>query len=413
MLVPRRKIGYKAVIIALLVALAVHFELLLSDILPNMYDFWTSLFPRVKVEDTTEVTLVSVSQRDWEENRQVQTQVKVEEEQKEEQEKVTEEEKKEKDKDLDGQVVDVAPTPDNRRPDDARFLSEHNTRVEKESVSRQQRKDYGVAQPRPTVAQYQRRRAAEQQAEAGDAEVTVHMKKQGQRQTKSQEKAFAFEYPDIKKRQSLQLKLDLDMGQLPMYSASEEIRGNSERLRMIQGKFSEQEQAEQGEEGEDKQNVAMLGRQSLEHLDMVTGAPANDYIKDVPKGEETLLNSKEFRYATFFNRVKRGVSDHWNPGEVYLRHDPYGNIYGVKDRYTVLNVVLDSDGDLSDVTVARSSGVGFLDDEAVHAFQLASPFPNPPQGLLENDGLIRFQFGFFFEIGDRPKIRAFRFRRYP
>ena len=96
-----------------------------------------------------------------------------------------------------------------------------------------------------------------------------------------------------------------------------------------------------------------------------------------------------------------------------MRHDPYGNIYGVKDRYTVLNVVLDSDGELSDVTVARSSGVGFLDDEAVHAFQLASPFPNPPHGLLETDGSIRFQFGFFFEIGDRPKIRAFRFRRYP
>lgn len=413
MLVPKRKIGYKAIIFALLVALAVHFELLLSDILPNMYDFWTSLFPRVKVEDTTEVTLVSLAQRDWEENRQVQTQVKVEEEKTQEEEKVAEEEKKEKDKDLDGQVVDVAPTPDDRRPDDARFLSEHNTRVEKESVSRNQRKDYGVAQPRPTVAQYQRKRASEQKVETGDAEVTVYKKKQGQRQTKSKERAFAFEYPDIKKRQSLQLKLDLDMGQLPMYSASEEVQGNSQRLRMIQGKFAEQEKGEQGEEGKDKQNVALLGRQSLEQLDMVSGAPSNDYIKDVPKGEETMLNSKEFRYATFFNRVKRGVSDHWNPGEVYLRHDPYGNIYGVKDRYTVLTVVLDSDGGLSDVSVAHSSGVGFLDDEAVHAFQLASPFPNPPQGLLENDGLIRFQFGFFFEIGDRPKIRAFRFRRYP
>ena len=413
MLVEKRKIGYKAIIVALLVALGVHFELLLSDILPNMYDFWTKLFPRVKVEDTTEVTLVSLSEREWEENRQVQTQVKVEEEKAEEEELVAEEEKEEKDKDLKGQVVDLAPTPDNRKPEDARFLSENNTRVEKESVSRHQRKDYGVAQPRPTVAQFQRRRAAEQQAETGDAETTVYMKKRGQRQTKSKEQAFAFEYPDIKKRQSLQLKLDLDMGQLPMYSASEEIRGNSERLRMIDGKFSEQEKGEQGEEGEDKQNVALLGRQSLEHLDMVTGAPSNDYIKDVPKGEETLLNSKEFRYATFFNRVKRGVSDHWNPGEVYLRHDPYGNIYGVKDRYTVLNVVLNSEGGLSDVSVAHSSGVGFLDDEAVHAFQLASPFPNPPQGLLENDGLIRFQFGFFFEIGDRPKIRAFRFRRYP
>lgn len=412
MMIPRRKKGYKILVVALLVALAVHFELLLSDVLPNMYEFWNSLFPRVKVEDATKVTLVSMSPRDWEENRQVQTKVEVEEQPAEE-EQVAEEEKEEKAKDLKGQVVDVAPTPDKRRPDNAKFLSEHNTRVEKESVSRHQRKDYGVAQPRPTVADFQRRRASEQKQETGDAETTILMKKQGQRQTKSKELAFAMEFPDIKKRQSLQLKLDLDMGRLPMYAASDEIQGNSDRLRLIQGKFAEQEQGEAGEEGQDEQNVALFGRPALKHLDMVTGAPSNDYLRDVPKGEETLLNSKEFRYATFFNRVKRGVSDHWSPGEVYLRHDPYGNIYGVKDRYTVLNVVLDSEGDLSDVTVARSSGVGFLDDEAVHAFQLASPFPNPPHGLLETDGSIRFQFGFFFEIGDRPKIRAFRFRRYP
>jgi TonB family protein len=413
MLVPKRRIGVKTLVIALLVALAVHFELLLSDILPNMYDFWTHLFPRTKIEEATEVTLVSVSRDRWEENRLVQPNVEVEEKQAEEEALAEEEQEKEKEDKLKGQVVDVAPTPDNKPPEDAKFLSEHNTRVEKESVSRYQRKDYGVAQPRPTVAEYQRRSPSKETKATGDAEVTLLMKKEGQRQTKSKERAFAFEIPDFKKRQSLKLKLDLDMGQLPRYSASDEIQGNSERLRMIQGKFAEQEKGEAGEEGKDKQNVAMLGRPSLKHLDMVTGAPSNDHIRDVPKGEETLLNSKEFRYATFFNRVKRGVSDHWNPGEVYLRHDPYGNIYGVKDRYTVLNVVLDSEGKLSDVSVARSSGVGFLDDEAISAFQLASPFPNPPHGLLENDGLIRFQFGFFFEIGDRPKIRAFRFRRYP
>lgn len=412
MLVPQHKRGYKVLVFALAVALAVHLQLLLSDILPNMYDFWTNRFPRARMDDATEVTLVSLTQRDWEENRRVQTKVEVEK-QKPEEEQVAEEKKEEKDRDLKGQVVDVAPTPDNRRPEKAKYLSEHNTRVEKESVSRHQRKDYGVAQPRPTVAEFQRRRSSEQKDQTGDAETTVLMKKQGQRQTKSSEQALAFEYPDMKKRQSLRLKLDLDLGRLPRYSASDEIQGNSDRLRMIPGRFSEQERGEAGQEGRDQQNVALLGRQSLEHLDMVTGAPANDYLKDLPKGEETLLNSKEFRYATFFNRVKRGVSDQWNPGEVYLRHDPYGNIYGVKDRYTVLNVVLNSEGQLSDVTVARSSGVGFLDDEAVHAFQLASPFPNPPEGLQEDDGSIRFQFGFFFEIGDRPKIRAFRFRRYP
>jgi TonB family protein len=210
----------------------------------------------------------------------------------------------------------------------------------------------------------------------------------------------------------MKLKLDLDVGKMATYEASEEVRGNSDRMRLQFGK-KRSEEGESGDEGEDRQNVAMLGRPSMDYMDMVTGAPPNDYVKDVPKGESTLLNSREFKYATFFHRVRRGVSDHWNPGDVYLRRDPYGNIYGVKDRYTVLNVVLDNQGELTDVSVVRSSGVGFLDDEAVSAFKGASPFPNPPQGLQEDDGSIRFQFGFYFEIGERPKMRGFQFRRYP
>ena len=46
----------------------------------------------------------------------------------------------------------------------------------------------------------------------------------------------------------------------------------------------------------------------------------------------------------------------------------------------------------------KSSGVEFLDDEAVAAFERAQPFPNPPPGLVDH-GEVHFTFGFFLEPG--------------
>ncbi|MND02698.1 hypothetical protein D3C83_221770 [compost metagenome] len=40
-----------------------------------------------------------------------------------------------------------------------------------------------------------------------------------------------------------------------------------------------------------------------------------------------------------------------------------------------------------------------LDDEAIRAFEVAMPFPNPPQALFDGDDNVTFDFGFHFEIG--------------
>src|SRR5438445_1824625 len=92
------------------------------------------------------------------------------------------------------------------------------------------------------------------------------------------------------------------------------------------------------------------------------GSGSMDYLKDVDDGESTALNSKKWAHAAFFNRVKRQVADQWHPEVVYVRHDPSGNVYGVKDRVTVLRVHLKPDGKLAAWTVLQSSGVDFLDD---------------------------------------------------
>jgi TonB family protein len=135
-----------------------------------------------------------------------------------------------------------------------------------------------------------------------------------------------------------------------------------------------------------------------------------DYLEDVVDGDATTVNTAGWEYASFFNRVKSKVERFWKPGAEYRQRDPYGNIYGLKDRVTVLLVVLFPDGRLKKLYVMDSSGAPFLDDEAYEAVDQAAPFPNVPKGLRgKRDGLVKFTFHFVVEVGEAPIVRM---RRY-
>jgi TonB family protein len=146
-----------------------------------------------------------------------------------------------------------------------------------------------------------------------------------------------------------------------------------------------------------------------EQLAHVIGGGTQDALQDVDEGEETALNSKKWRFATFFNRVKRQVAEHWHPEEAYRRRDPTGAIYGRTNRYTELRIQLKPDGHLANVGVGLPCGLEFLDDEAISAFKEAQPFPNPPRQLLERNGVITFHFGFLYDLNGPPQMRWFKY----
>ncbi|HWM84752.1 MAG TPA: energy transducer TonB, partial [Kofleriaceae bacterium] len=147
-------------------------------------------------------------------------------------------------------------------------------------------------------------------------------------------------------------------------------------------------------------------------LERAVGGGSVDHIEDAEGGDFTALNSRKWKYATFFNRMKRQVAQNWHPDQVYIRRDPTGNIYGTRDRLTILSVSLKPNGSVAKIYVAKQSGVDFLDDEAVRAFREAQPFPNPPGGLVDaRSNLITFSFGFHFGIGgDRSRWKVFRYQ---
>ncbi len=305
-----------------------------------------------------------------------------------------------------GRVVDVAPGNGVKPDDDARFLAERNNRVDKETLSRDRTLNYRNAAPRPSTTLRPNAGAGHDEVEK---DVVAGNGGQGADNAppKSVEKKGSLELPSQQKRDRLALRLDGQGGEYRNQAESDELIGNSQRLRIQQG----------GPNGDDSTaSAGRAGTQALRTLtpsstvlDKIAGAPASDMtpLDDVEEGAGTYLNTREWKFSSFFNRVKQTVGMHWDPNSAVRQRDPTGEIFLYKDRYTVLSVVLDQKGGLKTVAVDKSSGVDFLDSEAVAAFRRSQPFPNPPPGLQNADGEIRFGFGFYLET-NRAGLRLFR-----
>ena len=116
----------------------------------------------------------------------------------------------------------------------------------------------------------------------------------------------------------------------------------------------------------------------------LAGAPQNDLL-DEERADQVNLNTKEFLYASYLNGIRRQVNFYWNQN---LDNLPRSVIL-VRPRYTTrVEAVLDAYGGLEHIEVVGDSGSGELDEAVASAFRLASPYPNPPEGLIEPDGRV-------------------------
>ncbi|KFE62066.1 putative TolA protein [Hyalangium minutum] len=318
-------------------------------------------------------------------------------------------EKKEEKKDEkkpDGQVVDVAKGNEQKAPD-AKYLAEHDNKVDKETKAREQTPFYRNAMPQRTAPQSRDgagREQIEQPKMAGNNGVG-----QDDRPMSPQDHKPSFEIPDAHRKQEIAMKTDPDSGgpgkQVQNRNESDEVKGNSKRLNIQPGSGAGELEGSSGRMG--SPGLATL-MPSQAVMDKIIGSAPNDHLQDAEEGDGTFLNTREWKYASFFNRVKQNVGMHWDPNVQLRRRDPTGGIYSGKDRYTLLNVTLDQKGMVQDIRVEKSSGLDFLDMEAIASFQRAQPFPNPPAGLLDSDATVRFSFGFFLEMGGGPRMRLFR-----
>lgn len=149
-----------------------------------------------------------------------------------------------------------------------------------------------------------------------------------------------------------------------------------------------------------------------------SGGPAsqtNDHLKDTAPSLETLLNTREFVYYTYYQRIRTQIRQFWEPSiraKVKKIFAQGRSIASEKDHITRVVIILDKDGNLMRVQVVGESGLKDLDDAAVEAFRAAEPFPNPPKGIVERDGTIKINWDFILEASLRdPQIHSQRYAR--
>ena len=91
------------------------------------------------------------------------------------------------------------------------------------------------------------------------------------------------------------------------------------------------------------------------------------------EGEPIPLDTRDPRFSDYFDQLRRAIKDKWS----YPREAADKNIGG----QLMLEFGIAKDGELRFIELRRSSGVAVLDDYAMNAVKLASPFPRVPDEM--------------------------------
>lgn len=136
-------------------------------------------------------------------------------------------------------------------------------------------------------------------------------------------------------------------------------------------------------------------------------AATDDRLSDVPIGERTILSTREFRYFSYYHRIKELLRQYWKPSVERQLAKIWGKGGTVREdeMVTKVLVLLDTKGRIQKISRLSSSGVVELDQAAVEAFQKAGPFPNPPKGMLDEDGFVRIRWDFILKTEAAPAIQ--------
>lgn len=115
------------------------------------------------------------------------------------------------------------------------------------------------------------------------------------------------------------------------------------------------------------------------------------YEAEAPKGEQgkTLqLNTSELRYQRYLIGMKDRIQLFWEYPDVAARSGWHGRLR--------IDFVINRDGTVSDIRLVKSSNYPVLDDAAITALKLASPFQPFPANFTIESILIRGSFEYSF-----------------
>lgn len=123
---------------------------------------------------------------------------------------------------------------------------------------------------------------------------------------------------------------------------------------------------------------------------------SNDYIEDLELGDFTQVNTQEFKYFGFYNRIKYKLEKYWGQNietQAQKLLKSGRSIASDQNHLTALFIQINHKGEILNVKIKSTSGLKELDEAAVKSFNQAGPFPNPPKGMLKNN-VATIEWGF-------------------
>ncbi len=124
------------------------------------------------------------------------------------------------------------------------------------------------------------------------------------------------------------------------------------------------------------------------------------YIQGMKEGEASALNTKEFVFFSYFDRVRKQLDQAWQPilRENIQKIFRQGRKLASNEDYVTRTLVtLNQKGEIVKVQLLEESGTHDLDQAAVDALNKAGPYPNPPRGLIDNSGLVQIRWDFILK----------------
>ena len=113
------------------------------------------------------------------------------------------------------------------------------------------------------------------------------------------------------------------------------------------------------------------------------------------------MNTDQFSFASFHNRVKDGIYDPWTRFSYQAIDGIFLKGKKLEPRVYIskLKIVMDRDGAVVSIKTLKSCGVSELDEAAKRAFWITEPFPKPPRQMFgRNESMHEFIMEFHLQL---------------
>ncbi|MBI4926107.1 MAG: hypothetical protein HY843_09300 [Bdellovibrio sp.] len=145
-----------------------------------------------------------------------------------------------------------------------------------------------------------------------------------------------------------------------------------------------------------------LNTQSMDDQSIKTPGEQTILDKDLPAGSENLLNTQESIYYSFYARIYETIAPIWLKE---INSITSTVVRTTNDYITIVDVVLDKDGNVIGVTHLQDCIIEEFNQAADSPWHLAKRFPNPPTALLNEKEEMHLEFRFTVSVSKQLSIQ--------